>query len=267
MRIVSVFLRGKREKTDMLYGIYLSASGMALNQHRLDVVANNLANVNTTGFKRDLAVFKQREQQAVSSSKGSNFLIGNMKFMTGGPFVASRHTDFTPSSVENTGRNLDIAIEGKGFLLVKDQKETRLSRDGRLSVSNGVLARQSDGKPVLDENGQTIQLDNVLINDIRIDSEGNLWANGSQKAKIAIVDVDNPNNLRKAGGGFFDASGEKYHSVNTPIISGAVESSSVNPSSELVEMIKTTHSFELNAQMLSMQNETLGRLVNELTRV
>ena len=251
----------------MLYGIYLSASGMALNQNRLDVVANNLANVNTTGFKRDLAVFKQRTQEALSSPTGHNFLADNTKFMSGGPLVASSHTDFTPSAVTTTGRNLDLAIDGKGFLLIKDQNATRLSRDGRLGISNGVLTRQSDGKPVLDENGRNIQLDDIPVSKMRIDSEGNIWANGSRMAKIAVVDVDNQENLRKTGGGLFDASGTKYHEVKTPIISGAVESSSVNPSSELVEMIKTTRSFELNAQMLSLQNETLAKLVNELARI
>ncbi len=252
----------------MLYGVYLSAAGMALNQHRQDVVANNLANVNTPGFKRDLAVFKQRPLEAKPGSMDYRFLPSYLKSATGGPFVQNVYTDFSPSAVEHTGRNLDIAIDGDGFLMVKDGKEIKLSRDGRLAVSNGKLVRQSDGREILDADGKAIDLgEEVSAKDIKIDSQGGIWAKGYRIAQIGVVNVANKTQLRKAGAGLFDTAGQKYYPKSASVISGAIESSGIEPAKELVEMIKTSRSFELNAKMLSMQDETLGRLIDELPRL
>ncbi len=251
----------------MLYGVYLSASGMALNQHRQDVVANNLANVDTPGFKRNLAVFKQRRIEGKPGSSESRFLPLNMKSATGGAFVQKVYTDFSTSSVEHTGRNLDVAINGEGFLMIKDGKEIRLSRDGRLSVVGGKLVRECDGKEVLDKDGRIIECGEVSIGDVKIDSRGGVWVKGAKVGELGIADVTDKENLRKIGGGLFSVDGQKYRIKEASVISGAIETSGVEPAKELVEMIKTSRNFELNAKMLSMQDETLGRLINELSKL
>ncbi len=251
----------------MLYGVYLSAAGMALNQHRSDVVANNLANVNTPGFKRDLAVFKQRALEGKHNLQEKAFIPFNLRMATGGPFVQKVYTDFSDSAIEHTGRNLDIAISGDGFLMVKDGNEIRLSRDGRLAIVDGKLVRECDGKEILDVDGREIECGDVSAGEVKIDSRGGVWAKGSKVGMIGIARVESKIKLRKLGSGLFGLNGQKYKAEEGSIISGAIESSGVEPSKELVEMIKTSRNFELNAKMLSMQDETLGRLINELSRL
>ncbi len=251
----------------MLYGVYLSAAGMALNQHRQDVVANNLANVDTPGFKRNLAVFKQRSLEGKPGTIDAKFLPSNLKSASGGAFAQKVYTDFSASAIEHTGRNLDIAIRGDGFLMIKDGKEIRLSRDGRLTVVDGKLVRESDGKEVLDADGRAIECGEVSLSEIKIDSRGGVWAKGAKVGQIGIVDVPEKERLRKLGKGLFSLEGQKYQLRDASVVSGAIESSGVEPAKELVEMIKTSRSFELNAKMLSMQDETLGRLINELSKL
>ncbi|MFA5864410.1 MAG: flagellar hook-basal body protein [Phycisphaerae bacterium] len=250
----------------MLYGMYLSATGMAMNQSQQDVIANNLANVDTAGFKRDLSIFKQRLQEA----KGINgqFLPANLKEATGGAFAANVQTDYTQGGVEHTNRNLDLAIEGPGFLTVQDGETTRYTRDGRLGLADGKLVRQIDGKPLLDDAGKEIVLpSDTTARDIRIDSQGNVWDKTSQVGKLGVVTFDQPRNLVKIGGNLFDAMGQDAEKIDPQIDSGTIETSTVNPASEMVEMIKTSRSFQMNAAMITLQDQSLAKLVSELPKL
>jgi len=249
----------------MLYGMYLSATGMAMNQNQQDVIANNLANVNTTGFKRDLSVFQERLQEARGANRA--FVPQNLKEFTGGAFVADVQTDFTPGAIENTNGNLDVALEGQGFLMVHDGQDVRYTRDGRFGLAAGRLVRQSDGKPVLDSNKQEITLPGVSAQDIQINSKGELLVKGQPVAELGIVNFENPQNLRKIGGTLYDANGMEAQAAETQVIPGYIESSTVNPASELVSMITASRTFQMNAELLSLQDQTLGKLVNELPKV
>jgi len=143
----------------MLYGSYLSATGMALHQHRQDVIATPLANVDTAGFKRDLSVFQERSQEARGVNRA--FVPENLKEFTGGAFVSGVETDYTPARIDRTTRNLDVAIDGPGFLMVRNGDQTQFTRDGRLGLVNGKLVLTTNGAPVLDKEGQEILLQDV----------------------------------------------------------------------------------------------------------
>jgi flagellar basal-body rod protein FlgF len=250
----------------MLYGTYLSASGMALNQAQQDVLANNLANVDTAGFKRDLAVFQERLQ---AGKQGGNFgfIPENLKRSTGGAFISTVQTDFSDGSLVQTDNNLDLAIKGPGFLTIQDGDKVRYTRDGRLAVADGRLVTEIGGKPVLDDRGQEIDVLDFSSKELRIDSQGNLWAKNQQLANLGIVEFDQPQNIKKIGGNLFDAAGEEPRSVETQVVSGAVEASTVSPTTEMVDMIKASRSYQINAQMISLQDQTLGRLMSEMPRL
>lgn len=251
----------------MLYGVYLSATGMAMNQNQQDVIANNLANVNTTGFKRDISIFQQRLLEAEAGGNG-RYLPTELRKATGGAFVAKVQTDLSQGNLETTNGNLDLAINGPGFLMVQDGDTTRFTRDGRLAAVGGRLVRQIDGRPILDNTGRAIDIPaEATLNDLRIDSQGNLWCRNLPVAQLAVVDFDEPEKLVKVGGNLFDAPGQDPHEAGTPVVSGVIETSGVNPTMEMVEMIKVSRSFQLNAQMISLQDQSLSRLVNELPRL
>lgn len=252
----------------MLYGLYLSANGMLINQHKQDVIANNLANVDTPAFKRSVPVFKERLLEAIEDLSSRRYLPDNLKKASGGAFISAVHTDFSPASIERTGRALDVAIGGDGFFVVDDGGNKRYTRDGRLSVKDGVLVREVDGKAILSSDGRKIYVGDVSLSDIRIDSEGNVWAAGFSVGRIGVVDFDDKSHLRHLGGGLYTADDAgRPKSIDANIISGALENSSVSPALELVEMIKASRSFSVNAQMLSLQDETLGRLINQISRI
>src|ERR1044071_174904 len=100
----------------MLYGLYLSATGVLANSHKQDVIANNLANAETVGFKRSMALFQQRRTEAQASLELGDQSDPRLARMTGGMFSSPTHIDHTAGMVERTGSNLDVAIHGDGYL-------------------------------------------------------------------------------------------------------------------------------------------------------
>ena len=115
----------------MIYGLYQSAAGMMTNEYRQNVIANNLANAQTVGFKRDVAVFSERlrESELDRYSNPSNDL---MEALSGGLWLGRTHTDFSNGELTRTGNPLDVALEGAGFLMVESGGRQLLTRDGRM---------------------------------------------------------------------------------------------------------------------------------------
>src|SRR4051794_8448516 len=124
----------------MLYGLYLSASGLQAQEIRQSVITNNLANANTTGFKRDLATVLARPNPAYEDPTLSQYRHSLLGKQGGGVFVQGGGVDLTQSSLLQTGKPTDLALEGRGFFTLKGDKEgeTALTRDGRFLIdSNG----------------------------------------------------------------------------------------------------------------------------------
>jgi len=240
---------------------------MAINSHQQDVIANNLANADTAGFKRDQAVFQERLQEAQVNLRNRSFLPANLKSATGGAFVADTHTDLSQGGISLTRRNLDVALTGSGYLAVQDGDQVRYTRDGRLAVVEGKLVRQTDGKAVLDESGREIALSEASAGDVRIDTEGNVTVRNQPVGKLGLTAFNNPQDLQKVGANLYDAVGQPPRDVEISLVPEALETSTVSPTYELVEMIKVSRGFQLNAQMLGLQDQTLGRLVSELPRI
>src|SRR5438105_2371537 len=118
----------------MIYGLYLSATGVLANSYRQDVIANNLANSETVGFKKDLALFQQRgteAQERGTPDESSRLLEG----LGGGLLAAPTSMDLSQGDLEHTGNPLDVGLEGPGFFAVKESDgATRLTRDGRFML-------------------------------------------------------------------------------------------------------------------------------------
>jgi len=122
----------------VIYGLYLSATGVLTNSYRQDVIANNLANAQTVGFKRSLALFQQRRTEAQSPDAAdlSDQTDPLLEHIGGGLLLAPTAIDHSQGTLEQTGQNLDLAIHGDGFFAVQDGKQTRLTRDGRFLVDS-----------------------------------------------------------------------------------------------------------------------------------
>src|SRR5512133_1500142 len=118
----------------MNYGLYLSATGVLTNSYRQDVIANNLANSETVGFKKDLALFQQRLTEAQERRWPSSRSNPALEMLGGGAFASPTSIDLTEGDLEPTDNPQDLAILGQGFFAVSEQGQTRLTRDGRLMV-------------------------------------------------------------------------------------------------------------------------------------
>jgi len=257
----------------MNYGLYLSASGVLTNMHRQDVIANNLANANTVGFKRDLASFSQR--LAETQEDRVDFDLSNelLDKLGGGVLVAPSATDYRDGGLTGTNNDLDLAISGKGFFAVRTdeagEQVTRLTRDGRFTLNDaGELVTTIGRHNVLDIEGQAIRLDRRLP--AQIDETGIIRQNNLQVAQIGLADVADQKQIQHRGHGLYGAPQEAIEMFPRPsgrINQGWLEESNVEPVKEMVRMIESTRAINNNATLIRYHDEVMNRAVNTLGRV
>jgi flagellar basal-body rod protein FlgF len=252
----------------MIYGLYLSATGVLANSHRQDVIANNLANVESVGFKRDLAVFQ--EQRTEASLRGLSPAIHSNRVLEGiggGMKVAPTFVDHSPGELEQTGNPLDVAIQGSGYFRVQDQNETLLTRDGRFTVNGqGYLALAGGGKMVLDDKGSPIKLPPGGVSSIERDGAVN--QNGQMVARVGLFDVPQDAKLTKRGDAMFAyAQSRPLRPADGVLRSGFVERSNAEPTTQLSALLDAQRQLEANANLIRYQDQTLGRLVNDVGKI
>lgn len=248
----------------MLYGAYVSAAGALANSYRQDVIANNLANVETVSFKRDLALLESRD--VASASGGTRqFTAPMLDGIGGGVFALPTHTDFTPGSLEETGSSLDVALTDRGFFQVRQGDDLRYTRDGRFVLdTEGYLVTQSRNLQVLSSEGQPIKLDRDL--DIIIDEQGQISQGGATVARIGVVDFEDRTALRKSGGNLYSAENSVSQVIVGQMRQGHLESSGVDILREFTEMIHVGRMFQQNVNMIKMQDQMLGSAVTRIAR-
>ncbi len=252
----------------MNLSLYSAATGMEAQQLNLNTISNNLANVNTPGFKRSKIEFQdmlyQKPRGAGAEAGGGNLVPTGIEIGNGSR-VAATSKVFTQGQVTATGERLDIAIQGDGFLEVQRPDGTSaFTRDGSLKLSPGGQITTSDGLPVL--NGfQAVPAGTTNIN---ISDNGEVTyqgANGSQTFRITLTRFANPSGLGSLGGNLYEetpASGtpetgspgeEGYGSV----LQGYTETSNVNIVEEMVNLIIAQRAYEINSKSIQTSDEML----------
>jgi len=222
-------------------GIFDAARGCRLQQIRLETAANNLANVSTAGFKKEVLCF----DQFLRSHQETNMEQGNMT---------------------HTGNPLDVGLSGDGFFKVNTPSGIRFTRDGRfLTNAEGVLVT-SKGDSVMGESG-TISVEGK---EVVIDESGGVTAAGSQIDTLEIVSFGRPERLRKEGEGYYvydGDEGEQTRPVGTTVKQGYVEESNVVVTEEVVRMIETLRNFESYQKVLQTFDETDTKLITEVGKL
>jgi flagellar basal body rod protein FlgG len=251
----------------MLYGLYLSASGMISSAYKQDVVASNLANSESAGFKRDVASFQERltEAQQRRLPGRSNAML---EMLGGGTFARPTLVDDRQGEIEPTGNALDVAIEGDGFFAVTTKKgESRLTRNGQFAVDNKgrLVLANGEGNTVLDPKGKPIQLlPNVPV---KITQDGTISQDKQVTGRIGVFDVADRSKLTKKGGTLIAHTDQKLVSGNGVLRPEFIERANVDPATELSDLMEAQRQLEANANMIRYQDQTLGRLVNEVGKV
>ncbi|HWE95839.1 MAG TPA: flagellar basal-body rod protein FlgF [Tepidisphaeraceae bacterium] len=252
----------------MLYGLYLSASGVMANSYRQDVLANNLANSETVGFKRDLALFQERGTALQEHRRPGDWSDPVLENIGGGLFSTPTLVDSHQGDLEPTNNNLDVAVEGDGFFAVSNGKETHLTRDGRFMVNRDgeLIVSNSKGQRVLDSKGQPIRLEVGAA--LSISSDGQITQDGKLAGQIGLFDVPDRTKLSKQGGTMLNHPDVKQLRPATGTVhSGFVERSNVDPTTELAELMDAQRQLEANANMIQSQDQTLQKLVNEVGKI
>ena len=247
--------------------IYAAASGALNLQMRLGVLANNLSNINTVGFKEDRSVFTVPNTTG-SKNNSSNRLAASADTQ---PYLACRSPfetkiNFSPGSLKQTGNALNLAIEGNGFFCIETPGGIQYTRNGNFTVNNQKELVTREGFPVLGTKGKLI----IDGNDIIFDGAGNLHVDGSQIGSLKIIDFPEPRYLEKAGGTMFvpvapDFSGKKVDDI--AIKQGFLELSNVDPISVMTNMIEVTRGFETYQKIIKSLDETTAKAINEVGMV
>ncbi|MBB6479047.1 flagellar basal-body rod protein FlgF [Spirochaeta isovalerica] len=283
----------------MVRGIYTGASGMQAQQHRMDALANNLANVDVTGYKKDTSIqkaFPEMLMRRFNDDGVHRFPIGSVdvapvvgKLGTGVEYNES-FTVFTQGALKQTENPFDLALESEGFFSIQTNEGERYTRNGSFILGKEGYLLTKEGYHVLGENGP-IQ---IKANNFTIDEEGNVWQNldfADDPNRLVTMDENTWENtelvdkLKIVG---FDGQGDRFikkqgtslwtdttesgpaailnDSGRPKVRQGFLEGSNVNPVREMVEMIEVNRAYEANQKVISTHDSLLDKLINNAAR-
>jgi len=247
----------------MLYGAYVSAAGALANSYRQDVIANNLANVETVAFKRDLALLQTRATAGTAGGQRKS-TAAVLEGIGGGIFALPTWTDFSPAGLRMTGSHYDFALDGQGFFRVQNGSAINYTRDGRFTLDDrDRLVTRNGGLAVLDDRGVWISLTRGV--EFRINDAGWIEQGGERLTRLSVVDFEDTSKLRKQGESLYvSLDGDGWREAATPVKQGFVEMSGVNTMSSMVEMIKAQRMFQTNVRMMQLQDTMLGAALAKL---
>lgn len=259
----------------MLKNIYTPLAGAIAQERVLDIIANNLANANTVGFKEEAVSFKliepEPERTYVEPLPPANFKIDLSKWL---PFrgnemsyvgVSGVYRDYHQGSPLETKNPLDLMIEGDGFLAVNTKEGVRYSRNGSLAIAKGGVLSDQNGMPVLGAKG----IVSLNGSQIQINTKGEIYQDGEFVDQLQIIDFDNKEQLEKVGLNLYHYTGPTNGAkgASPTIRQGFLESSNVNTIKNLTSMIIAHRSYEAYQQaiknydnMMDKSNNRIGEL-------
>lgn len=257
--------------------MYISASGVAANIARQNVVSNNLANASTVGFKPDMLAIRHRADVRTEDGLGG-FYDSNAMIERLGAGVQPTATRISQEqgNLQYTDNDLDIAVQGEGFLRVlamgPDGSPTeQLTRDGRLTMaSDGKLVRSTDGAAVLDGDGEEIRV-NPQARKVTVDDRGFVMQDGVAVARLELVAVPDPSGLIKGGNGNLrlpeGVTRADYRPATGRIVAGALEDAAVDPVEAMMAVTGASRGAQTNMRMMTTFYEVMGSAINRFGRV
>jgi flagellar basal-body rod protein FlgF len=241
-------------------GMYLAAAGALVQHLRLEVLANNVANINTIGYKRDRSIFRIPEENGSQTFETSIEGIQSLS-----PYAPPFSTviDFSQGAIRKTGNPLDVAINGNGFFSVQTPTGVQYTRQGGFTLDSQGKLTTSDGFPVMGEGGEITLEEGV----VEIDTQGSVLVDGDEVARLQITDFSNPETLKKAGNSRFvetELSVVGQRPENTTLSQGYLETANVNPVLAMTEMIETSRAFEAYQKVIHSADEATSKSINDV---
>ena len=270
----------------MIRGWYTGASGMLAQQNRLDVISNNLANVDTTSFKRDVAVSKNfselllrrmNDDGVIKNPFGSKDIAPIIGKLGLGVETNEIFTEFEQGSLKQTSAPGDLALEGKGFFCLETPQGEQYTRNGNFMVGVEGYLMSKEGYPVLGENGRLFLQDMEFT----VRQDGDVYArpiadpeaDAQFVDRIKVVEFENERFLAKKGSSLYldtELSGPAISAEGQArgvVVQGYIEASNVNVVNEMVRMIDVNRAYEANQKTVQAEDSMMNKLWNEVARV
>jgi len=238
-------------------GMYLAAAGAMVQQMRLEVLANNIANINTNGYKAEQTIFRINEETTAPIVQESPDEIQPLS-----PYAPPFETrvDFSQGALRETGNSLDVAINGKGFFAVQTPKGIQYTRQGSFSLNEDGVLVTPDGFAVMGEGGEiTIEEGRV-----EIDLQGGIYVDGDEVGRLQITDFNDLNTLQKVGNGRFlatDQTAATERPEDSTVSQGYLETANVNTILAMTEMIETSRAFEAYQKVIQTADEATSKSI------
>jgi flagellar basal-body rod protein FlgF len=265
-------------------GIYTAVSGAMAQSSKLDTIANNLANVNTPGFKRDQQLFREyltayEKQPSTITVPRIPASIESFYDPQGGDKsyvdAAGTFTDFSQGGLKQTGNPLDLAIEGNGFFEVATPDGVKLTRSGTFAIDSEGRMVTKQGYPVLKEGapGEDPASREIRFTDsnISVGQDGSILQAGQNTGRISIVNVGNRDALGKTGQNLYNFRDgiDPQLSVETSpkLQQGMIETSNVNVVREMTDMIAATRTFESTQKAIQAYDQMAGKAANDISKL
>lgn len=257
----------------MIRGWYTGASGMNAQQDRLDAISNNLANVNTNGYKRDVTVSRNFSELLLRRTSADGVYHTPVGSADAAPVIgklglgvetSENYTDFEQGSFRETSTKSDMALAGEGFFAVQTPMGERYTRNGNFLIGKEGILETKDGYPVLGENGYIRVVDDKFF----VNSDGMIYleSDSSLVDRFKIVRFDNERYLKKMGDSFYtsnDITGEAHIAEGNErpqILQGYVETSNVNVVNEMVRMIEVNRAYDANQKTIQSEDTMMEQL-------
>jgi flagellar basal-body rod protein FlgF len=231
----------------------VAAMGAFRQQTRMDhLIANNLSNAQTIGFKREVPVFQSILSK--TSERFQNIQNDTMRI------------SFLPGALQKTGNDLDLAIEGEGFFKVKTPNGVRYTRNGNFTLNKDQVLINADGFPVLNQRGSEIALTGKKI---AVQSNGSVMADGNEVDQIAVVTFGDLNVLQKEGHTLLknESPVEEIKAPQSQVLQGALEASNVNAVDEMINLLDSYRTYESCLKIIQADSSLDSNVVNEVGKV
>lgn len=248
----------------MLRRLELNGHSMISRMAQLEVVTNNLANISTSGFKRDNVFVNALKEKLTFYEEGGERIESHYP-------TSSLSGDFTQGNLVETNRPLDVAISGEGFFIVETPQGEAYTRNGKFTMNAGNILTTFDGQIVLGEGGP-IEIDNQQKspNEILINESGEIYLDGNLIDKLQIVAPEDPQKLMKKGANLFqfaNASSGMQPVESASVKQGFIEDSNVNPVVEMIRMMEILQQFEMEQKVIRTQDDLLGQAADQIGRL
>jgi flagellar basal-body rod protein FlgF len=238
---------------------YVAAGSLKARSFQLETLSNNLANADTVGYKTERSFFS-----LFNKAQGSTRNLPLTKYVNDGTVLATRAIDFSQGVSKPTGKSLDVALEGDGFLAVQTPQGVRVTRDGRLKIGQGGQLQSLDGSPVLGKNGQPLTI-NPGGDPVTFSPDGTLQQGTNVLGQLDIKAYTTPYALARAGSNRYDPKGLTETAPKATVAQGYLEQSAVDVPTAMIDMIRLNRLFEMSMKVAStLSNDLDASSINNI---